>query len=344
MKHYQDMRSTNPIVNSIYDQWQKFRIICLTMGRDLSHEEHEYCREPSEGRPLVELINIFAEFTTLSAGIDSVDQSNHEACQKLLDACLAQRNSLLKWYAQRIKSIGGGPLISIDEFCCTDIDPVDVIFGRPYSFVSLDNATLHVFYWIAMVIVSPMIYRAQTFVRSLEHGSKFRSDYVSDPDHLLVAVYADEVIRAVPFFAQDKNKLLGPHMVMFWVAAACKAYINLGTCKKFDWCQKTLGSFGHRGFESCLHYRGYAWDYWNPMNSCTADPFLPASVRNELKSGSPSFESEDQVSDMSEYGQSPFVNCVEWVSSERDLANYTLENSLLEDSWQKGPTCYVATR
>lgn len=273
--------------------------ICLTMGRDLTDEEYKYCREPSEGRPLVELINIFAEFTPLSAGIDSFDQSNHEACQKLLDACLAQRNSLLEWYAQRIKSIGGGPLIPIDEFCCTDIDPVDVVFGSPYNFVSLDNAMLHVFYWIAMVIVSLMICRAQIFVRLLEHGNKFCGGYLSDPDYLRGAIYADEIIRAVPFFAQNKNKLLGPHMVMFGVAAACKAYVNLGAFKKFDWCQKTLGSFGHRGFESCLHYRGYVWDYWSPMNSCTADPFLAVSVRTELKSGSPSFESEDQVSDMS---------------------------------------------
>lgn len=310
------------------------------MGRDLSNEEYEYCREPSEGRPLVELINIFAEFTPLSAGIDSVDQSDHEACQKLLNGCLAQKSSLLEWYARRIETIGGGPLISTDGFC----NPVDITFGRPYRFVSLDNAMVHVFYWMGMVIVSPMICRARTFIKSLEHGNKFCGDYVPDPDYLKMAIYADEIVRAVPFFAQDRHRLLGPHMVMFGVAAACKAYINLGTFKKFDWAQRTLGSFGDRGFGSCQHYRDYAWNYWGPGNSYTADLFLPVSVKDELKSRSPSFDSEDQATDISEYGQCAFSNCVEWISTERDSGNHMLERFLLDDSWQKGTLCCVATQ
>lgn len=55
-------------------------------------------------------------------------------------------------------------------------------------------------------------------------------------------------------------------MVMFGVAVACKAHVDLWIFMKFDWCQTTLGSFGDRGFELCLHYRDYAWDSWSPGN------------------------------------------------------------------------------
>lgn len=315
------------------------------MGRDLNEEEYEYCREPSEGRPLVELINIFAKFTPLSADIESVGQSNHEACQTLLGACLAQKSSLLEWYARRKATFGGGPLNSTNEFRCIDVEPVDVIFGRPYSFSSLDDALLHVLYCTSMAIVLPMVSRARTLVQSLNHGEECVNYHSSDEEYPTMQTYADQIIRSVPFFVQEKNKLLGPHMVMFGVAAACKAYINLGIFEKFDWCQKTLGSFGDRGFESCHNYRQYAWDYWNSGDSHIADPFLPISVRgDELKSASPSLNSEDQPNDTSDCGKSPFSNCVEWEFIGKEGGSFMLDPSLLDDSWQKWAMCCVSTQ
>jgi hypothetical protein len=311
------------------------------MGRDLSDEEYKYCREPSKGRPLVELINIFAEFTPLSAGIESMDPANRDACQELLVACVAQKNSFLQWYALRKEAIGGDPLESSDDFCCIDIHPVNTTFGRAYSFVFLDNALLHVLYWTAMAIVSAMVSRVQTLVKSHENEAGPVGDHTADEEYLKMQAYADQIVRSVPFFVQEKNKLLGPHMVMFGVAAACKAYINLGIFEKFDWCQKTLGSFADRGFEACQHYREYAWNYWNATTSSAADSFLPISVRGKRMGDSP-IVSNNQVTDTSEYGQYPFPSPASWKYSDRCVA-FSPETILLEDPWQKGTMCCVAT-
>ncbi|OOQ91060.1 hypothetical protein PEBR_02319 [Penicillium brasilianum] len=315
------------------------------MGRGLSEEEYRYCREPSEGMPLVEIINIFVEFTPLGADIESVDQFNQEACEKLLSACLAQKQSVLEWYARRKKTFGGGPLVLTDELLrCIDIEPVDVTFGKPYSFASLDDALLYVLYCMAMAMVSPMVARARSLVQSLRQGDQRVNDHTIDEEYSTMQIYADQIIRSVPFFVQEKHKLLGPHMVMFGVVTACKAYIKLGMFEKFDWCQKTLGSFGDRGFESCHNYRQDAWCHWNSGNSHTANPFRPISVRgDELMSVSPSLSSEDQPSDTSDCGKCPSSSCVEWKNIGKEAGSFMLEPSLLDDPWQEWAMCCVST-
>lgn len=151
----------------------------------------------------------------------------------------------------------GGPFIAKEEFCCPDIDPVNSVFGDAYNFSSLDNGTLHVLYWTAMTTIPPIVYRARVMLESPEHMERPVNDYLSDAGYLKTELYADNIVRSIPFFAHKRNKLWGTHMVMFDPVSVYKVYINLGIYEKFCWCQNAIGHLGDRGFGSMKQCRRY---------------------------------------------------------------------------------------
>lgn len=179
----------------------------------------------------MELINIYAGYTPLCAEFDAIDQSDNNTCQKLLENRLAQESRMLEWYILRKEGIVGGPFIATEEICCPDIDPVNAVFGDAYNFSSLENGTLHVLYSMAMTTIPPIVYRARVMLESPEHMERPVNDYLSDAGYLKTELYADKIVRSIPFFAHKQNKLWGTHMVMFGPVSAYKVYINLGFTK-----------------------------------------------------------------------------------------------------------------
>ncbi|KAJ5174713.1 uncharacterized protein N7482_000590 [Penicillium canariense] len=293
LRYYRDILPRNPLLDAIYNQHQKMRLIIATAGVNISDDEYRYLKYSSDGisTPLSEILAVYAEFGPISAAINSISSTDHEACQALLQSCLKQKKRIEAWYSQ----YGYARCLFHRRTA-----PSGALFGTAYRFSSLDNARMHHWYWNALATIQPMIFHARSLVRSypLTPQSDPGKKPSDDEDYQLSEFYADEICRTIPYYAYDTKTLSGIRMLMFPMSGAIKVYIGLGHREKYLWCQEALRLISNRGLSSSRRLSELFWDSWNHRTN----EFFPVpcrSLRDEMLSFELS-EHEEKVFDVGE--------------------------------------------
>lgn len=126
----------------------------------LSEETITWLKEPSE-EPLYELTGILAESSRIYTAANNTDVSHHLAFQSLLDDCLSLEESHLEFF-HRINHNPDGelPVYARGELI-SNTPSTDGLFGPAYRFPSLSDALLHLYFWISLSFVYPVMRHCQ---------------------------------------------------------------------------------------------------------------------------------------------------------------------------------------
>lgn len=220
--------------------------------------------------------------------------SDSEEWEKLLQACLKQKERICSWYKQYVDS--RSLFICGLEDCKTDIlPPSKRLLGHGYRFSSHDTARVHHYYFTALATVQPLIEKARELSRPecppTASASTFAGESIPIEGEVLTEFYADEVCRMVPYYVKNYRAPSEIGMLLFPIVAAIKIYIGLGHWEKFSWCQQVFRLIGDRGLSTCYRLAGL---YSNSWNARTINPWpIPCrSLRDDMNSFELSTESQ----------------------------------------------------
>ncbi|KAJ5287903.1 hypothetical protein N7478_003589 [Penicillium angulare] len=265
-------------MDAIYNHFEKVAIVLPSTGTSLSKVEYDHVMEPTNGNPLLELMQIFADVGPIFSTMRSIDHSNPEACQLLLLRCWGAKGRLLNWSNER--HLGSSLLLECAsaEFGDKDIPPTDALFGQPYLFASQDDAVLHLTLWAQLVIVHKLIHHAHSLVtlHTNEDGSP-SVDLLEGEDLLLSAQYADMVARGIPYCIQQSMRSSIMHMMAFILSVISTTFSDFRDRDKFDWLQQIFNYSARRGFEYAARLAELARDTWAHQEQSGAEDSYASS-------------------------------------------------------------------
>lgn len=234
----------------------------------MSPEDYDYLTKPCDDRPANGLFKFYGEASPIVDAINNVDASDHHACQVVLDKCIAHKNALMAWYSENKKSFGGGPSECEPG---TNLVPrlphIDDLFGTQYRFSSLDNAKLHIVFWVALSISYRMIHEARGLVLAHSNPQSTPAERSQDPDLLLSMFYHDEIARSIPYCVQGCMNTWGFSSLLWGMSQIINPYAEAGNWEKFAWCQKVFILGAERGYESAVRLSEIFWAVWNRVNA-----------------------------------------------------------------------------
>jgi hypothetical protein len=233
--------------------------------------DFDYLKQYHDDEPFDELFELYVGITSLVAAANSIGESGKpQDCETQLWSCQAHKKRALAWYSRNLGDIG--PIT-----CSTNklkdlkapLPPVDDLFGVSYSFDSLRQAELHVFFWKAMIIIQLLIYRAQVLALHCSRPDLQQASIESIPtdpraydECMLAGEYADEMCRAIPYFLQDGMGSYGMLKITVNLPYILKSYTHLRCREKFLWIQKTCQSVTSDGNDLALCHSQVWWKYW----------------------------------------------------------------------------------
>ncbi|KAJ5088450.1 hypothetical protein N7456_012066 [Penicillium angulare] len=258
LKYYQSKGQYDPIVDKIHRRHHKLLLAITSTGMNLSQSERDYLMEPTNGDPLLEIIQITSEIGLLKTAIDD-DQTDQTACQDILEQCYKVQTRLMR--LQEDGHLGKEPSRWQPDY--TNFPSPESLFGFAYQFSSLDNALLYTFFWAHMVILQPIIHRARSLVRSHEGTSpKNPTSRFEDPEFVLREAYASKIPRAMPYCFQQSMKLSCGKIVYFPLNMASVHFVDIGDREKLDYFHKVLRHIEALGLESASYIRGLTTHRW----------------------------------------------------------------------------------
>lgn len=266
------------LMRAVYHQ-QKQAVIYSLTSVDFTREEFQYLIDSKTGHPIDGLFEIFVDLGSLITLIEQADHSDRTLCQGLLSQCRALKETAMTWYSSNLAVIGGPPFIR-DESNQHILPPVDDLFGSPYSFVSLDNARIHMFFWTSQAVLHSLIYQAEVLV--LAHTrSTFAVDPTTHADFLLAGFYADQFCRSIPFFLQGQVELWGMVAVLVSMPHMLKVYIHLRSRDNFFWCLQFCSFLSMMGIEMAT----YVSEAWKKTWYLAEDPSVNSMLSLSLRYG-----------------------------------------------------------
>ncbi|GLI74773.1 hypothetical protein PoHVEF18_003021 [Penicillium ochrochloron] len=271
IRHLSTMMSQNNYCDDIVYTTIVFQEIELfsTTGTGMSPEDYDYLTKPCDDRPVNGLMKFYGEASPIVDAINTVDASDHQACQTVLTKCITHKDALMAWYAAHKKDFGGGPSeCEPGTILNPRLPPTDNLFGTSYRFSSLDNAKLHIVFWVALSISHRMIYEARGLVLSHTNLSSTTTptDRSQDEDLLSSMFYHDEIGRSVPYCVQDSMKSWGFSTLLWGLSQILNPYAEAGNWEKFVWCQNALMLGSERGYESAIRLNEIFWAVWHRVN------------------------------------------------------------------------------
>lgn len=229
------------------------------------------------------MLAIFAELSPIVTKLQSIDPSDYDACQDLLQHSLRTKNRFFAWYSQHRLADG----ISTDhpgELHSSDTPDAEHLFGTPYHFKSFDSILLHLHYWAGPCLLYPSIFHAKKLVYSHPQSNTPAEaltralDPLQNEDYLEASLYADEICRTMRYCTRDHMKIAGYHMTMFPLCAASQVYTNFANLEKFSWCMKVVQSAANRGHETAHHVVDISWHTYHVKNK--SGPMTPIALRD----------------------------------------------------------------
>ncbi|KAJ5738513.1 hypothetical protein N7493_001668 [Penicillium malachiteum] len=197
----------------------------------LSKSEYNYLMEPTNGDPLLEILQITVRIGDLESSFLSILDSSHsdpidfrailQNCSLIWDEQMSVRNrGQLGQEPQRSQRTKNDPEMLSPE----------LLFGFAYDFASPSNALLYIMFWVNFVFLQSLIGRTKTLIH--QHTSSTASAYASlqFEDTAFACVhpeeYADKVARAVPYCLQDCMKFSVIKEVVYGLSASAIRYVT----------------------------------------------------------------------------------------------------------------------
>lgn len=231
---------------------------------DLAREEYELIMEPTEGDPLLEVLQIAVTIGKLQAAIDSIDSSDPMICQEFLNQCYGAKRRLTD--LQNNGSFGEAPSECTSarflEPSKMKIPPTEPLFGLAYHFSSKDHAMLHMMFWVQLVVLQPVIYRARSIVHA-HTNDKPPTQAIEDHEYLLSETYANKIARATPYCLQASMKSSCIQVIIFVTSAISTTFLDFEHRDQFDWCQHVFRHMADSGFDAALHLTALARARWD---------------------------------------------------------------------------------
>ncbi|KAJ6031446.1 hypothetical protein N7540_002178 [Penicillium herquei] len=291
LKQYQKKDQNDPIIDAIYTHQHKLNIFNTSTGRNLLQSEYEYLMEPTNGDPLLEIIQSAATIGKLQSLLDTVDYSNLISCRDILHRCYKARDCLLRLRTDGL--LGEDP--SEDECATNYFQPTDdpilsstLLFGPPYNFSSSDHVTLYMMFWGVLMLSQQLIYRARSIFQLHTEiaGSGFQDDrshsyFLESQEASLAGLCANRIARAVPYCLQDnfKNTCRGP--LLYTLSGTSAHWVEIGDRGKFDWCQEVFKHIAARGTGVSAHLFALSNSRWERRKEMGRDQFVCLSLRSQ---------------------------------------------------------------
>ncbi|OQE28691.1 hypothetical protein PENSTE_c003G07823 [Penicillium steckii] len=270
MTCYRRRMQTTPMIAAIFGKYQKMKVLLSGIGH-LSKETIAWLNEPNEGGPWFGVIRLLTEMSRITSTIRTTDVSNLEANATLLEDCLALEKDHMEFYVEIEQGVSGEPPTYTRGELISAMPPTDDLFGPAYRFSSLEDAMLHLFYWLSLSSVYPLLHqcRARTVDASAElHGS---SQSEKDETHRLVISYVSKAARCLPYCGQDSMRSFAYYHLLCAVQVS-RVYAHARDWDRFMWAQHVFTFIELSGYEYAARYREIWWDYWfdsQKHNSCS---------------------------------------------------------------------------
>lgn len=148
------------------------------------------------------------------------------------------------------------------------LSPTDGLFGPAYRFSSLDNARLHIFFWVASTILYPLIHRARYLVISPKSRAFTAKADQFQEEHLLSIAHADNIARSLPYCAQAgmnaRGIIYGGYLAVRQLA---KIYSDARCLDKFLWTKQVFVYMAGCGYDCAARGNEIVSDWWPLDNS-----------------------------------------------------------------------------
>ncbi|KAL2814054.1 hypothetical protein BDW59DRAFT_176569 [Aspergillus cavernicola] len=149
-----------PIMAAIYGQYSKLKVLLAGLMH-LSEETITWINDYEEDSPLQEWMYILTEISRIAIAIDTTDSSDHNAYKSLLAGCLSLEKKNKESLCQINQSPNGEPPTFARWELNSGIPSTDDLFGPAYCFSSLYEANLHIFFWLTLSFIYPLIRQCQ---------------------------------------------------------------------------------------------------------------------------------------------------------------------------------------
>ncbi|KAJ5737517.1 uncharacterized protein N7483_002642 [Penicillium malachiteum] len=248
----------------------------------LSKAEHDYLMEPTNGDPLLEMVQAIASTGSLKTAIET-KHNDPVACRNILQKCYETQEKLMR--LQKDGHLGKEP--SLWQCKNFEVPSPEGTFGAPYEFTSLRNALLYNLFWANMVILLPVLHHARSLVRlhsnlsSVEDtGTKFE-----DMEYVLRGAYADKIPRTLPYCFQKGMKASFSKIIFFPINMASIHFIDIKNRDKLNYCHDILRHIETIGLQMASSIREVTSYRWERRWGEAADQFDCISLRQTDRIG-----------------------------------------------------------
>jgi hypothetical protein len=221
-----------------------------------------WLREPGEGL-LHELIQLLTDLSCLAAFVDDADFLDHEACQSLLDDCLALEWRHMEFY-KKINGDNSDPPTYARGELKTGIPPTCDLFGPAYRFDSVGEANLYIFLWTSLSCVYPLVHLFHSLSRAdtPECLKAIGQNSPKDAAHHLAAFYISKAVRCLPYCTQEGMNSWAIFYGIFAATQASRVFSHIRDRERFLWAQEVVRYCADLGFDLAARLRGIWWNYW----------------------------------------------------------------------------------
>lgn len=224
-----------------------------------------WLKEPGEGL-LYKLMQLLTDTSCLAATVDSANGSlDHQACQSLLDDCLALERRYLNFYTEI--SVRGNhedpPTYNRGEIK-TGISTTEDLFGPAYRFLSVSEANLHIFFWTSLSLVYPIVYQAYILAKANKIPELLRIDGQSPQRaaHQLSAFYISKAVRCLPYGTQEGMNSWAAFHGIFVAAQASRVFSQTKDWERFVWISESVQYIAPLGFDLASRFHEICWSHW----------------------------------------------------------------------------------
>lgn len=231
----------------------------------LPKETIAWLNEPNEGGPLFGMMKLLTDISQVSADIGNTDVSDHEAYESLFNECLTIERDHMELYSEIGQNIDGEPRTYAHGELKTGVPPTDHLFGPAYRFSSLEDAMLHLFFWLSLSALYPLIRQCRIHSTS---GINKRSQKDDADDaaktHRLMIGYANKAARCLPYCGQEGMNTFGLYygLVCTGHLSRIYAHANVKDWPRFLWAQDVFSFMEISGLEYAARFREIWWNYW----------------------------------------------------------------------------------
>lgn len=204
------------------------------------------------------MVKFLTEISRITAAVRTTDISDHNAYKCLLNDCYALERHHMDFYSQIQRNVDGEPPTYSRGELKTGIRSTDDLFGPAYRFSSLEDAMLHLFFWVSLSSVYPLIYQCRIHAMA-DIPDSFQND--GDETHRLLKFYVNKAARCLPYSGQKGMTSFAYYLILCAVQIS-RVYTHDRDWERFLWAQDIFTFIELSGFEYAARYREIWWDYW----------------------------------------------------------------------------------